>query len=62
MTDPLDRDLARLAHHTTPAALDDVERRIAAAIAAPDRADTGFSGAWRWRAGRRCCWGWPEGA
>ena len=44
MTDPLDRDLARLAHHATPAALDDVERRIAAAIAAPDRADTGCSG------------------
>lgn len=44
MTNPLDRDLARLAHRTTPAALDDLEQRIAAVIAAPDRADMGLSG------------------
>lgn len=32
MTDPFDRDLARLAHSTPPATLDALERRVAAAI------------------------------
>ncbi|WP_322965109.1 hypothetical protein [Sphingomonas fuzhouensis] len=32
MTDPLDRDLARLAQNIPPASLDDLERRVAMAI------------------------------
>ncbi|CAM3221389.1 hypothetical protein [Sphingomonas zeae] len=32
MTDPFDRDLARLAHSTPPPTLDGLERRVATAI------------------------------
>jgi hypothetical protein len=32
MTDPFDRDLARLAHSTPPPTLEELERRVAAAI------------------------------
>ncbi|WP_294240324.1 hypothetical protein [uncultured Sphingomonas sp.] len=35
MTDPFDRDLARLARNGLPHALDDLERRVAIAVAGP---------------------------
>ncbi|WP_294248951.1 hypothetical protein [uncultured Sphingomonas sp.] len=40
MTDPFDRDLARLAHSTPPATLDALEQRVATAIDA-GASDTG---------------------
>ncbi|KTW04819.1 hypothetical protein [Sphingomonas sanguinis] len=43
MTDPFDRDLARLARSAPPAALDDLEQRIAAAIGAAPSAEPGFA-------------------
>jgi len=43
MTDPFDRDLARLAHSTPPATLDALERRVAAAIDAGASDTVGLS-------------------
>lgn len=43
MTHLFDRDLARLAHRAPPAALDDLEQRIAAAITAAPSTEPGFA-------------------